>query len=267
MSLTEERFRTGAGEKYCKNGKIRCQGTSMSQVRKWREEFNDDVTPIDELWPECQCPNAAVDGFFVCSFHGAKGARAQGQRPRDIMDLLPIDLSEKFQVLADNPNYLTRYEAIVLLNARVWELVEGLGEKIGGAEAWGSVSEALQCVKRDDTTSAIYYLEKALDDTRGIKDTWKEILEIESTLNRTVDTEVKTAKELRVMASMDQVMGMISGIQQAIMKASELYIEPGKKQDFIYYMADRIRKLTNSGAGTVINQLDAASADDNGNAF
>lgn len=263
ISVTEQRYRDSSGERFLKNGKVRCQALSKNKLRKWREATEDYETPSDDLWPECQCDMPAVTGMFVCHFHGGK--RNEYQIPRSILDVLPVDLGDKLRVLLENPIYLSNKEDIALISARQWELLEQLQSTAGSEEAWGTVSEALSCLTRGDDISAMSLLRDALKTTVDTKDIWTEYYKTEALLKDLRSSEVRTAKELKLMATVDEVNALILHIQRMLQEAAKRFIDDSKQQtNFLNFAAGEIARFTNLSPVTVVTQLTAGSGNGSG---
>lgn len=258
-SITETRFREGSGVKYLSDGRIRCQGLSKGQLRKYREEHDDYITPKEELWPECQCVKAAEPGYFACRFHGGRTPKKDGS-PRDIMDIMPVDLAEKFKTIVENPMYISRRDDIALLQARIWSLLEEMQQQVGSEDAWGGVHEALIELRKGNTIEAVSLLEEATVAHKEQRNNWDEILKTEQTLKDLTNTQMRTAKELRLMASAEQVSALIMNIQQAILFNVEKHIDDPKKQRlFLQSISSAIGRFANFGNTSAVTELIAGS--------
>ncbi len=259
QTITEKRFREGTGVKYMPSGNVRCHALGKTRVRAWREEHNDYETPLEELWPECQCPLTAVQGMFACHWHG--GRTPSKTKPKDIFSVLPIDLAEKLRVLIQDPNYLTRRDDILVLKARQWELFEQLQQTMGAEEAWANVEEAIVALRSGDERSALLYLESAVKATDTTSETWNQIIKVDHILKDLTLTEVKTMKDLKLMATVDQVTALIQHIQQAIMDSAEKYIDdPVKQVLFLQRVSTAINGFANIRPVAIVEQLTASSS-------
>ena len=125
MSIPEQRFKEKTGIQFLDSGKIRCQGLAKSRIRKWREDYDDYTTPTKFLWPECQCGQFAVDGQFVCKWHGGKTPRTKNP-VRTMLDVMPLDMADKYKAIMDSPDYISRKDDINLIKTRVVMLLEEL---------------------------------------------------------------------------------------------------------------------------------------------
>ena len=262
MSVTEKRWREKSGQQYLADGiSVRCQAISKGQARKWRLENDDYETPTDELWPECQCTHGALPGAFVCFWHGGKSKLAQ--KARGIVDVVPYDLGEKIKILLDDPYYISRREDIALLRARQYELLESLQETLGSEEAWGTVDDALYELMRGNDEIAAEMLKKALQSTKDTKHVWDEMYKLENVLKDMTGTEVKTAKEMRTMATAEQVGRLMSRMYDILMYGAEKYIDNKQQQTaFLQYVARELTGAVNFGAFTVSGELESGSREE-----
>lgn len=256
-NLSEQRFRSGSGIQYCANGKVRCQAVSVLQVNRWRETYNDYETPIAQLWPECQCGNAAVDGYFVCEFHGGIVARRTGGI-RSFYDVIPVDMREIVDALIENPTYIDRREDIIVMQAMVWDLLQTLGTKVGSAEAWSMVREAHIALKNGDEATAAMLLDSALSAEEDKRDIRAEIRDTEKVLKDLTKTQVSTAKELRLMATSEQILALLNNIQNLIRDSGAKYIDDSEAlNEFYTDIAAGIRRFANLSHVVTSRQLDS----------
>lgn len=259
ISKPEVRFKEGSGERFLKDGKtIRCHAQAKSKIRKWREEFQDEDTPTDYLWPECQCERPACEGQYVCRYHGGKTPRTANP-PRTILDIMPMELAEKFKMVMEEPDYISRQEDIYLIKARVRMLVDELNNYANSEESWGYVSEALNKLKKGETVKAVDYLERALRDVQGSQETWNEIYKTEKLLGDMTTIQVKTAKDLQTMASVDQVQALMATVISLITSGAKVYIpDPMERSRFTTTLASEINNLMGLTPAKMIN---AANSD------
>lgn len=257
MGVAERRFREGSGEKYLLNGEMRCQGISVSQIRKWREAHNDYDTPNEDLWPECQCHQPAVDSMYVCRFHGGH------QRPkmvRTLMDAIPIDMQDKFRAMMEDPVYISLREDIALMRTRMISVLESINEGVGNPEAWGYVSDALYELRRGNEDVAEERLVTALKEAAQDRQAWEEIREIQKLLKDTKGMEVKTAATLKTMATAEEVSRLIARVLDILTRGAEKYID-GKIQQtlFLTYVSGELARAVNFGPVAVGGLLEAGS--------
>jgi hypothetical protein len=260
MGKSEQRFRSKEGVQYIKSsGRVRCQAVSNSRARKWREEFDDYDTHTADLWPECQCPNPAVDGMFVCKYHGGMTPKKKNA-PRSLLDVMPVDLAEKFSVLYNNPDYISRKDDILLLQARQWTLIERLEQETGSQEAWDDIHEALVCLNRGDEPSAKFLIEKALESKKAEDKIWDEVRKNSSIIKDLTNTQVRSAKELQAMATAEQVNSLIANIITVIIAGANKYIDDDRhRSTFLSTVSTEVQRFTNTGVAAVVGHLTEGS--------
>jgi len=259
LNISEQRFREGSGEKYLKNGNVRCQAVANNQVFKWRQQTGDFDTPNKELWPECQCTNGAVPGMFVCRFHGGQ---RQPRQVRSMLDVIPFDMREKFEMMLNDPAYISRREEIALLRAREMEILEHISDGIGNPEAWGIVSDALAELRRGDEKLAEARLAEAIKSANEDRRAWGEIYDLQKLLKDTTGVEVKTAATLKTMATAEQVSRLISRVYEILMSGAQKYInDNGQRALFITYVAGELGRATNFSPATIGGLIEAGSGE------
>lgn len=253
MSIPELRFKEETGIRFLDNGNIRCHGLSKTRMREWREAYNDYDTPSELLWPDCQCELPAVEGQYVCRFHGGKTPRTKNP-PRTMLDVMPMDMAEKFKAVMESPDYISRKDDINLIKTRVMMLLEELEEQAGSQEAWAHVDEALVKLRKGDNLKAIEYLERALKATNNKREVWKEIYQTEKLLGELTSTQMKTAKELQSMATAEQVGALISTLVNVILAGAQTYIDdPMRRSEFTQTIVGQIKKLTGTTADRLLD--------------
>lgn len=257
----EQRFREGLGVQFLKDGRIRCHALAKNKVYQWRVAHDNDwETPSDELWPECQCHLGAEPGFYVCRFHGGETPRTVNP-PRSIADTLPDSLASKYAALMANPDYISRKEQIVLTVARQMELMEDLSEQAGNEEAWGMVAEAAVLLKQGETVQAEYLLDKALDYTNREKEIWREYYQTNSVLRDLTNTQVKTAKELKQMATTEQIQYLMQNMETIIVETGKRYVhDADKRREFIADVGAEFARFNINRNPAVVRQLIGAGS-------
>lgn len=260
-NIAEQRYREGSGERFLKNGEVRCQAISKGQMRRYREEHEDWDTPSADLWPECQCVKAAIPGTFVCYYHGGGGR--EKLPVKNVLDVIPLDLREKVELLMGDPNYISHREDIAILRARQWELLQQLEERSDGEETWGLVSEALYELRHSNEDSAAKLLEQALKTVDDGKNLWKEYYTVEKLVSDNKMAEVKTAKELQSMATAEQVGRLMNRVYEVLTSGAEKYIEDKHAQSgFLRFVAGELNRAINFSPATVIGLLESGSGEE-----
>lgn len=267
MTITEKRFREASGEQYMATGAVRCQAQSKGRLRKWREEFEDYETPAEDIWPECQCNRSAEPGAFACKWHGGATPKKDGSPPRSLLDVLPVDLASKFKALAENPAYWSRREDILLMQARVWELMEDLQAVAGSEEAWGMVEEALVALRRGDELSAIELLREATSHHDNRRHIWNEIRSNENVIKELTNTQIRTIKDLKQMATTEQVTALVMNLYEIVANGAKEYIDdPIKQSKFLQQLSRAVARFANLSPQAVGYQIGSGRDPSNGEA-
>lgn len=246
VGVLQKRFEEGSGERFCKNGVVRCQGLSYHRVRQLREKRNDYESPSDIFWPEAQCPLGAIAGAYGCKFH--HGSRLPAKiAPKSYLEVFPHDITAKMAEMAKQPDFMNARDDIHLIQARIMQLGEQLNEE-NSEEAWGEVAEALNLLYGGDILKAKEMLERALDYHNNEKSTWREIRDTESLLKDMRTTQVKVAKEMRMVATYEQVMRLYNNLYEIITQGVTRHISSPKEQrDFSTFVAGRFAELIGAG--------------------
>ena len=245
-SVSERRFREGNGERFLVDGvTVRCQAVSKLHLRRLRDKTGDYESPSDAFWPAAQCKMGAVEGTYLCRYHGGKSPQI---KPRSFLESLPIDLAEHFEAMQNDPSYLNRREDIVLLKARRAQLLARLSEEAGTEEAWAGVVAAYKSLREGDDVEALMILRSALEAHHEDQSVWSEIYQLENRLESLTTTQVKTGKELSLMATTEQVTSLMAGIQEAFLRVVDRFIADEREADKIKSaFVGELRRLTNTG--------------------
>lgn len=243
ISKPEVRFKENSGERYTNQGKVRCHALSKSKIKLWREEFEDYDTPTDDLWPECQCHLAAIEGQYVCRFHGGLTPRTVNP-PRTILDVMPMDMAEKFKAVMNSPDYISRKDDINLMQLRRNLLLEELNEEADSKEVWGLIHEAIVKLQHGDSLNALDYLERAVKIVDSKEKVWNEIYRVEKLLGDITTVQMKTAKDLQSMATTEQVNALMSTLINLINSGAKSYISnPMDRSQFQRTLVSEIQRL------------------------
>lgn len=244
ISKPEQRFKAETGIRFLMNGKVRCHGLAKSKMRRWREEFEDYKSPADDLWPECQCHKPAVEGQYVCNYHGGSTPRIVNP-PRTILDVMPLDMAEKYRAVMQSPDYISRKDDINLVQVRIMMLMEELEKEADSEEMWGLISEAITSIKQGDTINALDYLQRASKSRDNKKEVWKEFYQAEKLLADLTTTQMKTAKDLQSMATIEQVSALMATLISMINSGAQTYIpNPTDRSKFTRAIVEEIQRLT-----------------------
>jgi len=213
LGILEKRFREGTGKQYCRDGITRrCQAVSKANLRKMRIERGDLELTSEDVWPEGQCPLAAEPGQFGCNFHGGGSAIKSGRSV--LLDVLPVDLRHKVEILQANPDYINREMQIWEILGMNAQLYEKMGEAGvgGGPDAFEKVLDGLAMIEGGNIPAGVKGIRDAVLSEKSQREIRDEIRINTTLLANLTKVQVSTAKELKTMATTDQVMAMVEGI-------------------------------------------------------
>lgn len=245
MGDLELRFRNATGERYLKNGKVRCQGSSKLKIKQLRIKYGDPELTKEDLWPECQCTWAAEEGTFGCHLHN--GGNLNNNK-KVLADWMPIDLREKLQILEANKDQIfNRDNEIAQLIARNAQLYESMDELVLGEEAYSAVAEARKSLASGDAAAAALALDIALRDVRTEREVMQEMRENIKLIDKMTITQFNIRKDLKLMATIDQVKGLLEGMYRGFESIASEYIPDDKmRAKAVYQFATLIRDLANA---------------------
>lgn len=226
MGKLEKRFHEGKGEKHLKTdvSKVRCQGCSHRQLRRVRAERNDPDLSCDDVWPEAQCPLPAVNGTFGCDFHNGVSKNAITTHT-SIYDFIPLDMQKIVRTLRDNPELLSRYTEMAQLGGRTAQLWQQLEAGGGGPELWADVWAGVDMIEEGDIGPGVRLIKSSLSDIKHERDIWDEMRENFSLLDKLTRTQFTIEKELRTMATQDQVFSTFETIVDIVMDNINTLVE------------------------------------------
>lgn len=245
MGDQEERFRDSSGVRYLKNGKVRCQGCSKTKIKQLRIQREDPSLRAEDLWPDAQCEWPAVDGTFGCELHGGKSPNAN---KRSLTDWMPIDLREKIEILEQNKDQLfNRDNEIAQLIGINAQLYESMDELVIGVEGYAAVIEAKKQLASGDVAAAMVLLNIVLNDTRTEREIRAEMRENIKLIDKLTITQFNIRKDLKLMATIDQVRNLLHGMYQAFERIAIEFIPDEKQRSrAIFQYATHMRELANA---------------------
>lgn len=245
MGDQEQRFRDATGERYLKNGKVRCQSCSKTKIKLLRIKHNDPTLRAEDLWPDAQCSWPAVEGTFGCERHGGKSPNAN---KRTLAEWMPIDLREKIEILEQNKDQLFNRDneiaQLIAINAQLYESME---ELVVGVEGYQAVAEARKSLASGDVAAATMLLEIALKDARTEREVRVELRENIKLIDKLTITQFNIRKDLKLMATIDQVRNLLHGMYQAFERiAIEFIADEKMRGKATYQFAMHMRELANA---------------------
>lgn len=219
IPISEQRYRDGLGHRFLQNGvTVRCQGVSKTKIRQLRITRNDPDLTSDDVWPEAQCIKSAEPDKLLCKFHGG---RTPNEGKRRISDFMPLDLREKYEIFEKNPDIINRYIELAQLQARNASLFEQYEDLVLGEEAYETVTEARRLLARGDVVDAGHLLDIALQDAKSEREIWDELRKNMDLVDKLTRTQFSIEKELKTLATREQVTALMNGLFDAVVKAVE----------------------------------------------
>lgn len=231
ISVSEKRFLEGRGEKYLKNGEPRCQGVSKTKLRMARLQQQNPNLTSEDVWPEGQCHQPAVEGTYLCAWHGGK---TPSIRKRAIYEYMPVELQEKYLALHDTATLMDRSRELAELSARKAQLYEQLDELVMAEEGYQTVSEAKTAISSGDVVKAGFLLDAILMNPRTENSIHAEIREIDKLIDKITSTQFGMLKDLKEMATTDQVASMKEEFFNIVKMAIDRNIKDTKLVSDIY---------------------------------
>jgi hypothetical protein len=247
MTKSERRWRDGLGERYLNDGvTIRCQSVTKTFLKKMREEEGDPEISSDDVWPVGQCTKSAELGTFLCELHGGK---TPNSAHNPLTMFLPSDLAEKLEILAQNPDYLSRYNEIRLLEGRNAQLYERLsGGLVLTPVLRQTITEIMALIRENSLVEAMNKLQSMLDTTYDEKAVYAEIRENMNLLKGMTTTQVTTAQVLKTMTTADSVSSGFIGLFNTIQRAVHKYIKEADIAElFLLEIAGDVRRYIGTG--------------------
>lgn len=254
LSKTEIRWRDGTTEtRYLRDGEtIRCQAIAKQKLRAIRVQHGydpyDETIKADDVWPEAQCEHPAVPGKLICGGRAGHGGNSVKIPYHHLLDVMPVDLREKIEILMENPEILSRRLEIIELSARNLQLFEEMRDsKLAGSDIDEELHKALTQLQAGNFAEAKKTLEEALKAKVDQGKRWNEIRTNTMILKDLSRTEIGTIKEMRQMITSDQFMAVIFSIADAVKEAVEKYISDQPTQSSIIgYVNAAVRRLINA---------------------
>lgn len=259
-SLTEVRFYDEHGERYLKNGKVRCQAMSKTRWREYKEENPEADRTDPEVFRELQCTNAAIADKLLCKYHGG----LSDDVPRfNIIHYMPLDLQDIYRAVQDSPELLSRYQEISLMQARTVQLLESLQDGPLTETSYDVISRGLREIDRGDIQSGMETIRSALDKNKNEREVWDEIRQNTKEIDKLHRTQFTTEKELQTMSTREQVLNLITRLSEGIIHAIQIEVKDKDTQIRLYERISTVfRDSTGTGTKPVFQAIPHSSSED-----
>lgn len=205
-----------------KNNQIKVPRCMAWSKRKLRQGLRNE---------EAQCPHKAVRGKLYCHEHAKRFDRTHKWNPektieRELhryMKYTPKHLLQKMVEAWQDPNKLSLEAEIDVLTARASELMERIEER-QSATAWRQVEDA-RILLRDvlggsqpanQLNTVLQILNRATKNSDY--SAWMEFMSVLRERKSYVESERRRALEMGEMLSIEELMGTIAWIQQAVFR-------------------------------------------------
>lgn len=232
--------------------RVRCHAVSKTYIRRIRIEQNNPDLSSEDIWPDGQCVRAAEAGTFLCYFHGGKSLTI---RKRTILDFMPIDLQEKMEILIENKDYINREQEIyqvLALNAQLYERLDEISG--GGEDTRQEILIGTRMIKDGQVEAGLSRIQDALGSERAQAEIREELRANFQLLQGLTRTQVNTAKELRLMATADQVIALIEGISDDFTRIiSKNVSDPDLARRLLNEFVTAVRQRSNARPPVVVN--------------
>lgn len=252
MSVSEKRFREGLGQRYMVSApnRIRCQSVSKTKLREERVKQGNPNLQSDDVWPNCQCTQAAIEGTYLCKFHGGKSITIQKQT---VAESMPVDLYEKFKQFEQNRSQLAnRLNEIGQLLARNAQLFESLEDLVIGEEGYYAIGEARDALRNGDMVRSSLLIDMALEGYRKEKEVWDEMRKNTQLINQLTNTQFNIEKELKLMTTLDQMKNLLDGLYRGTERIlAEAVPDNTERGRIMAAFSDLIRNLANARHGSL----------------
>ena len=183
--------------------------------------------------PRRRCKRPPINGRDACGVHGGKSLIGMAHPSYNGIGLskhVPTRLLDSLQESLNNPDILNGTGSIALLEARRNELLRRIDSNIPPTEGWFKLSDLLKKYRQaeirmrsanSETQKRRYFDEgrKLLDEIEDLVIqayygdlTWKEINNLEETMRRLRDSEVRRAKAAEELITPDQFRALVTHI-------------------------------------------------------
>lgn len=174
-----------------------------------------------------RCKRAGMASNGRCRLHGGAslvGPASPQWRHGRHSKYLQVGLLERYRVALADPNLITLQSEVALVDARIAELLEAVGQT-GNTRLWRDAHAKLQAFKGaagkgteavGAARVALTQLEEILNAGLQASATWDELADRLDLRRRLVDSETKRQKDLFQMISVDRVMQVIGLLLETV---------------------------------------------------
>lgn len=252
MSVSERRYREGKGQRTLASdpNRIRCHGVSKTKLREARIKAGDPSLMSEDVWPEAQCPKAAVDGTYLCGLHGGKSITIH---KTSVAESMPVDLYDKFRQFEQNRSQLVnRINEIGQLLARNAQLYESLEDLVIGEEGYYAITEARDAIVAGDIARAGLLLSMAIEGYKTEKEVWDEVRKNTQIIDKLTTTQFNIEKELKLMTTIDQMKNLLDGLYRGAERIlAEAIPDLDKRAKVMASFGELIKNLANVRHGAL----------------
>lgn len=221
-------------------GKPRCQAWSNNQGR--------------------QCLGIAISGTDKCRVHGGKspkGLASPNWETGRWSAHVPTGLADKYKKAMSDPELLDRAADIALVDARIAELVEGLGDVEEGGGTWDQALKEFQDLDTALAEGDVDKAEEALDSLRPIlrsgysKETqWDKIHSALMRRNRLAGSQENRLVKMQVMIAMEDQLMIIERLASIVRDAVRQYVtDRDLQQRVLERVSKELRQLLRGEIG------------------
>lgn len=235
--ISERRFLKGIGERFLKNGKIRCQAVTRGAMRSIRAEQGPDVRAKD-FFPEYQCHRPAVAGMYVCKYHGGGStgdARTLMSQVRNITKYLNKNLADKYLESFSDDQLFNQRTNVSLVNARNMQLLEDM--QAGGlttTERLKALRKGLKLLDEGEVVAGAATIRNVVESLTEEKSAWDEIRKNVEVIKDLSNAEMTRRKEMRQYLTAEQVVAKLDEFTNRVLDAIEKQVDNPQIIEGIY---------------------------------
>lgn len=173
-----------------------------------------------------RCKRRASVGRSVCAIHGGKsrtGAAVAGFKGGRHSKYLPTRLAARYQEAQNDPDLISLHDDIALIDTRLGELVERVGEDDPTAlwqQARRQIDAYKDAQKRASRDQVAHLAALEVTIAQGVADapsaSWRQVFDLLEQRRRSVESESKRLQQLQQMIPAEGVLTLIGLVELAI---------------------------------------------------